>query len=650
MKRKTVKTLQQCGSLLLFLLIMLTGIDAQTQTWASPWQTVKAVPQNVFTNVNTPKTIDVLTHSSLGYCGQQDITLRILTVPGTLQHGTATISYALATYKQIIYTPATGYVGQDQFQFAITCGRQTSYATITINIVGQPDNVVTDKCQVPMTAKTFAIAAADTFPGVDDMSTPLVADLDGDGVPEIIAPRAYAPGNPWISNGLVIGNAKTHTYRTIMTDTFAIHGQSIAIGDVDRDGIAEIYIQQYRTGQIKCYTPTGAAKAGFTTTVSPGEHYIIQLADLNCDGNVELVAGSHIFNARTGALLLQMTLAADGKAFGNPHNLSRLQYGGLDGYYFMPIVGDVDGDGILDIAAGSTVYFPKIQANATNTTGNTYTTRRVTTTGQSADFRSYLDGPTLLLDFDGDGMLDVCVVGHSSTTVDAATTNPLTTQFYVWNPRTSQIIGYSDAYGPFNSRSGISIPYAGDLDGNGYVDFALAYRGLGLVSWQYDPSAPHSVRQGPNDVRFAETAGFTLFDFNQDGKSEIVYRGTSQFFIVDGTTLADLSPPIRCWSGTIAEYPIVADVDGDGQAEIILTRGYKNWSSGDCTGNIAIYKSGIATQPWAPARKVWNQWPYNPVYINEDLTVPRYPLNPATKFTDETGVVRQPFNNFLQQA
>ncbi|MDR0799707.1 MAG: hypothetical protein LBN18_08115, partial [Dysgonamonadaceae bacterium] len=91
--------------------------------------------------------IDVLGPSSLGYCGQQDITLRILTVPGTLQHGTATISYALATYKKIIYTPAAGYTGQDQFQFQISCGRRTSYATVTVNIAQLPDNIMTNACR-----------------------------------------------------------------------------------------------------------------------------------------------------------------------------------------------------------------------------------------------------------------------------------------------------------------------------------------------------------------------------------------------------------------------------------------------------------------------------------------------------------------------
>jgi len=54
--------------------------------------------------------------------------------------------------------------------------------------------------------------------------------------------------------------------------------------------------------------------------------------------------------------------------------------------------------------------------------------------------------------------------------------------------------------------------------------------------------------------------------------------------------------------------------------------------------------------PWAPARPVWNQYMYNVTNINKDLTVPIPLFDNATAFTDPDGIVRRPFNNFLQQA
>ncbi|MBK8737729.1 MAG: gliding motility-associated C-terminal domain-containing protein, partial [Saprospiraceae bacterium] len=46
--------------------------------------------------------------------------------------------------------------------------------------------------------------------------------------------------------------------------------------------------------------------------------------------------------------------------------------------------------------------------------------------------------------------------------------------------------------------------------------------------------------------------------------------------------------------------------------------------------------------PWAPARSVWNQYAYNPLQINDDLTVPRFQKNQATYMNGK-------YNNFYQQ-
>ena len=86
------------------------------------------------------------------------------------------------------------------------------------------------------------------------------------------------------------------------------------------------------------------------------------------------------------------------------------------------------------------------------------------------------------------------------------------------------------------------------------------------------------------------------------------------------------------------QYPVIADVDADGAAEIVSVGSSK----------LNVFKS--SGQPWAPARPVWNQYMYNVTNINKDLTVPTTSFNNATAFTDPQGVVRCPFNNFLQQA
>ena len=95
-------------------------------------------------------------------------------------------------------------------------------------------------------------------------------------------------------------------------------------------------------------------------------------------------------------------------------------------------------------------------------------------------------------------------------------------------------------------------------------------------------------------------------------------------------------------SGTAYEMPVVADVDGEGASAIVVTGAISTAIS--TKGSVRIYKTGNQ-YPWAPARKVWNQYMYNAVNINEDLTIPRYPINPATIFPNN----EQPYNAFLQQ-
>ena len=64
--------------------------------------------------------------------------------------------------------------------------------------------------------------------------------------------------------------------------------------------------------------------------------------------------------------------------------------------------------------------------------------------------------------------------------------------------------------------------------------------------------------------------GCTLFDFNGDGQSEIVYRDEKYIYIINGTN-GSIFTQQTCVSRTNREYPIVADVDADGNTELCVT-------------------------------------------------------------------------------
>jgi hypothetical protein len=149
-----------------------------------------------------------------------------------------------------------------------------------------------------------------------------------------------------------------------------------------------------------------------------------------------------------------------------------------------------------------------------------------------------------------------------------------------------------------------------------------------------------------------------MFDFDQDGTAEIVYRDETLLRIIDGSANSPYPNRVKAsfpnYSGTSGEYPVVADVDNDGHAEIVIVGGLVGDASYNILGRLWVFKSSDPESPWAPTRKVWNQYVYHPTMVNDDLSIPTHPASPAVIMPGMDGVLGtnddvQPYNNFLQQ-
>ncbi|MBQ9547526.1 MAG: VCBS repeat-containing protein, partial [Bacteroidales bacterium] len=492
------------------------------------------------------------------------------------------------------------------------------YLRLTIldcDSVPLPDNVDDPLCTNLPPANAFALRQLFQCRNVNSMSTPMIGDVDGDGVPEIVACRYQNVGcYESVGNGMLVFDGQTGALKyTLEVPSYAVSGQCMSLCDADRNGRAEFYMIA-EDNYLYCFDATGLGQL-WRSREKLNARYIVMSADVNGDGNAEIVCGPYIFDAITGTLLLQGTQEAKGRGFGRYHQSC------WNRVWYMQALADIDFDGSLEICAGNTIYKPVITNNS-GTAGNSWNVVRQAETLSSID---RYDGQTFLVDFDNDGDVDVCVIGYSSNGTNASDGR---VDLYVWEGQTSEILGYVTV--------GIdvpSIPFAGDLDGNGTPDIIFNSMS-GMRAYTYDPSLPNKIRLMHHGTRFGETAGFTVFDFNQDGKEEIVYRNTNKMFIVDGSTLADLCTPVNINSGTVVEYPTVADVNGDGHAEIIVCHDQ----------SVSVFASQ-QQNAWGSARKVWNQWAYNSVNINEDLTIPRHQFDVATTFPNG----KKPFNGFLRQ-
>ncbi|MBQ0090805.1 MAG: VCBS repeat-containing protein, partial [Prevotellaceae bacterium] len=499
-----------------------------------------------------------------------------------------------------------------------------------------PDNVENVACVVPPMPSNFEMKELYRCEGANDMTTPLVADLDGDGITEIIATSSSLPGAyTYTCDQLLIYSGQNgNLLRTMPVTTFSLSGQPIAIADVDKDSKCEIFVVG-TDHVLYCYDYLGVQKWHSSNIMD--NPFIPMLADVNNDNIPEVVCDKYIYNAISGNLLLEIDLLETGMGFGAPNGINESKH-----YYpyYLPALADIDGNGTLELCAGNAIY--KINLISENISTNSWTLlRKASTISQYADYN--YDGQTIVLDFDGDGDLDICVLGASHTTTDDS--KPYFLDTYVWDGQTNQIISFSrDTSTKWyaDTRSTASIPFAGDINNDGLAEIMYNIPGgVGMCAYAYDSTVINKMRRVHKHRPWAETSGFTVFDFNMDGNNEIVSRTQNTLYIADGITLNNLCSPISAISQTMTEYPIVADVNGDGVAEIVVacTNDYSNRN-----GWLSVYG---AAQPgtWSSARPVWNQWAYNSVNINKDMTIPQYQYDVATLFPNGT----RPFNSFLAQ-
>ncbi len=154
----------------------------------------------------------------------------------------------------------------------------------------------------------------------------------------------------------------------------------------------------------------------------------------------------------------------------------------------------------------------------------------------------------------------------------------------------------------------------------------------------------------------SKVTGSSVFDFNGDGAAEVIYNDECHFRMysgLDGTEVFIEESESR----TRIEYPIVADVDNDGNAEIVfatttesafcnrasysqdcsvdadcpsgtLAKGQK-CISGECqvvdpgVFNAGIEVWGDLSDRWVSARRVWNEYSYHVTNVNESGGIPR---------------------------
>ena len=333
----------------------------------------------------------------------------------------------------------------------------------------------------------------------------------------------------------------------------------MAYGEITGDGVPDIVA----AGTYQVCAVDGASgqmhwcNQNLSGALDPYGYNYPAIADMDGDGLAEVTIGSVILRGTDG---YQIGRGSYGIGAG-PYAGTSGTYGSLS----VPI--DLDGDGQLELVTGNAAY---------NMDGSTKW------------YNGGPDGIVAVADFDGDGEGEIVRAGGS--TVEG-------TSQWVVNNSTG---GYM----------AIGSPAIDDLDGDGIPDIVYAAQNKlialnwgGTIKWQQTISD------------YSGAAGPSLFDFEMDGYPEVLYADETQIRFFNGLDGTVKFTSAQHGSVTILETPVVADVDGDDQAEIVL--GHCSFSG---YGGITVF--GDADQSWPPGRKVWNQHAYSITNIEELGGVP----------------------------
>lgn len=345
--------------------------------------------------------------------------------------------------------------------------------------------------------------------------TPLVANLTDDDMngeidlcdtPDVVVLASTSSGAPnTIGHIYVLDGETGNLHFQIGTDLD--HTVTPAIGDIDGDGLPEI-IASVIGGAPIAFEHDGTTKWQSATPWPAAYSGAIALADLDNDGDVEIIAGNQLYD-HNGVHLWTAPQPA--------------------GNWSASAAADLDGDGDLEVILGHAAYHHD---------GSQYYLAQIQ------------PGYPAIADLDDDGQPEILVnnaLGLSMLEHDG------TIKFSDLRPTGDPPIG----------TTWLRPATVHDFDGDESANFAVSsannytvYNGDASIVWKATVSDQSGIAAG------------TAFDFLGDGTAEAMYADENFMFVFDGAGSVLLKSPRT--SGTLSEYPIVADIDNDGSAEIVF--------------------------------------------------------------------------------
>jgi hypothetical protein len=541
---------------------------------------------------------------------------------------------------------------------------------------------------VPLPGSPFDLVGPPAVSGqntADTQSKVAIGDVDGDGIPDVVISskwnseiRVVATTENQAIDGSDAGDIKAdfnldgklNTYFAANANGCELQNllfeHEVLIADIDKavDASgrkqAEIFgVVSNRKGSPKSpptcfflmgfkYTKGGDGLVPMYKAINLGSNRpgTFGIADMDGDGKAEIYLRDRIYAAETGVLL----------ASGNGNWDLDITSG--------PVAVNISGDNKMELVCGTKIFsIPTLtNRNPGSPAALTLLHDMNTLTANKAYVKLMLDpveygedthSMCSVADIDNDGKMDVIISGALNST-----SGP--TAVFYWDVDQASVT-YFAVPDPSYANGwpwGTSRVNLGNVDQDTFVELSFI-AGTRLFCVEVDQATKALSQKWVRTVNDSRSGVLTvtLYDFNNDGLNEMVYRDSQELVIIDGLTGQTKLWSATCQSHTYTEGPVIADANGDGGTDICVACNRNNSFNinadiqQQALGEVRMfYSSG---NEWLPTRKVWNQPGYFVVNINDDLTLPFPQFDGATVFAgkcdeSQTPDIR-PMNVFLNQ-
>ncbi len=464
------------------------------------------------------------------------------------------------------------------------------------------------------------------------------------------------------AGALVAGQGPEGSPRIATYGSGGASADSVAVADVNGDGIPDVVVANACQGGLsKFLSCTNSAAdvsvllgrgdgtfqpavsydaGGYSYPLIEGGSWVsVAIADVNGDGHPDLIVATQ---CQTEACTNSGVSVLLGNGDGTFQPAVSYDTGGVgfDGYYTnvggqWVAVGDLRGDGKQDLIVASPCHDEScgndgVSVLLGNGDGTFQPAVAYSAGGLDANSVS-----VAVADVNGDGKLDAIVVNACGSPPPGCSDGSVSVLLGNGDGTLQAPVSYSTGY---PDSTGIAI---GDLNGDGKLDLVVGSEAFVWCFYQCGPQeAPVSVLLGNGDGSFQPavtfgTGGFfaasvAIADMNGDGKADLVVAqqctwligdctlGPGQAAVLLGNGDGTFKDPVLYGTGGLnAESVALLDVNGDGRPDWVVANQCALRGKGSCTSGGVV---GVMLNNFIASTVTTVVGVPNPAVVNESVT------------------------------